>query len=157
MKAIMTLAAAVLLASCTIPNWPGARGGYGYPGNYGYGYPPGYGNYNYGGYGYPGSGYYGGGPVLNDYYYGYNRAREEDWRRWQAYQYGLSQGKQQARQPQRGGRLQGGGANRDANEPKKPPQLPYGITRNRGGTYHVPGYGDFTAGQIQNYARRKRR
>ena len=141
MTALTTLFAAVMLTGCGWSNW---GGGGGYPGGYGYGYPA-YGGYR-GGYGYPLYGYGGG---SNGYYYGYNRAREEDWRRWQAYQYGLSQGRKQAQQP-------GVPPPQGGSQPPRQ-QLPYGITRNPGGTYHVPGRGNFTAGQIQNYVRKHRR
>jgi hypothetical protein len=107
-----------LLSGCAMPGYGIYDGGYGgpirqYP-MYGGVYP------GYGWNGYP----YG--------YYGYGRSRQEEWRRWQAYQYDQSR------------RSQGGG-------------LPYGITRNQDGTYRVPGHGDFTPGQIQNWARKRRR
>jgi hypothetical protein len=116
----LLLLAALLIDGCAMPGFGGYGGGYGYPG---YRYPT-YGNGFYPGYGWNGYPY--------GYNYGYDQARREDWRRWQAYQYGLG----------RGG--QSGG-------------LPYGITPNQNGTYRVPGHGDFTPGQIQNWARKHRR
>ncbi len=127
MKAIIMLAAASL-AGCAMPNWPGGGlYGYGYPA-YGYGYPM------YGGF--PGLGWRGYG--WNGYSYGYNAARAEDWRRWQAYQYGLSQG-------------------RSGTSEQPAPSLPYGITREADGRYHVPGHGSYTPGQIQHWLRKQRR
>jgi len=143
MKTTAALIAAVLLAGCTIANWPGAAGsfGYGYP-RFGYGYPVyGYPRYGYGypAYGWNGSGW---GGYSYGYNYGYNNARREDWQRWQAYQYGLSQAQGQGQ----------------GSQPSRVPQsLPYGITRNLDGKYNVPGYGNFTEGQIQNWARKRRR
>lgn len=133
MKTVIPLIAVLLLPGCMMSDWPGVNQGpvgygfpaYGYPA-YGYRYPA----YGYS-YGYPGYGW-------NGYSYGYNSAGSEDWRRWQAYQYGLSQGQ--------GSRV-----------PQPSQSLPYGITRNPGGTYKVPGYGNVTPGQIQNWARKHRR
>jgi hypothetical protein len=144
MKAIglMVLVPMWLLSGCATSNWPMGGGGYGNPG-YGYGY------------GAPGYGYRGGAPGFGwgGYQSGYDQARAEDWRRWQAYQYGLSQGRQQGQNSRND--WNGGGGNPQG-KPNRPPPLPYGITQNRNGTYNVPGYGDFTAGQIQNYRRKKR-
>lgn len=123
MKIPVMFIAAMLFGGCAMSGWPGGYG-YGYPA-YGYRYPA------YG-YGYPGYGWGGYG-----YGYGYNAARRDDWRRWQAYQYGFRQGQ--------------------ASQAPSAPSLPYGITQNPGGTYRVPGYGDFTGGQIRNWARKHRR
>lgn len=114
----LLLVFAVLLSGCAMPGYDLYGGGYGAPM---YRYPM------YGGF-YPGYGW-------NGYpygYYGYGQSRQQEWRRWQAYQYEL-------------GRRGGTGG------------FPYGITPNQDGTYRVPGRGDFTPGQIQNWARRHRR
>lgn len=124
MKTILALFVGLFLQGCMMPDYWGT----GAPVVYGYGYPYyAYPAYRYGGP--PGFGWQG-------YPYGYRDARREDWRRWQAYQYGLSQGR---------------------NQPPPPRALPYGITPNSDGTYQVPGYGAVTPGQIQNWARKKRR
>jgi hypothetical protein len=77
-------------------------------------------------------GYYYGTPYygmpFNGYYYGYNQARSEDWKRWQAYQYGLSQG---------GGRQY------------QAPSAP-AVSSNGNGMYSVYG-NNYTAGQIRHY------
>lgn len=129
MKTVVILLAVLAIPGCMTSNWPvGAGGGvgYGYPA---YGYRPYPYPYAPFGYGYPGYGWSG-------YAYGYDTARKEDWRRWQAYQYGLSQGQQGQ---------------------SAPPSPPYGITKNQDGTYQVPGHGNLTPGQIQNWWRKHRR